>query len=444
MKIAVIGTGYVGLVVGTCFSEMGSKVWCVDKNQERINNLKEGIIPIYEPNLAPLVKKNYTTKRLNFTTNIKDCIDESYFIFIAVGTPPNEDGSADLQHVVAVAKEIGQNINSYKIIINKSTVPVGTADKVKKAIQEELDKRDVKIDFDVVSNPEFLKEGDAVDDFMSPDRVIVGTDNEKAAKSMKDLYSVFFRQNPRIIFMDVKSAEVTKYAANAMLATKISFMNEMSNLCEIVGANVENVRLGIGADKRIGYSFIYPGIGYGGSCFPKDVKAIINTASQFDYEMKLLKSVEEVNKDQKEVLYNKISNYYTNEGESLQGKKFAVWGLSFKPETDDMRESPARIIISKLVNAGAVICAHDPKAISEAKKIFRDMEDKIKYYNDNYECLKDCDALLLLTEWHLYRQPDFEKIKKMLNTPLIFDGRNQYKPEEMKKLGIKYFSIGRR
>lgn len=444
MKITVIGSGYVGLVVGTCFADMGNDVHCIDKDENRIKKLKDGIIPIYEPGLERLVKKNYEGGRMHFTTNLKEGFDDAEFVFIAVGTPPMEDGSADLQHVLAVAKEIGQNMNNYKVIIDKSTVPVGTAEKVTETINAELKARNVDIDFDVVSNPEFLKEGDAVNDFMKPDRVIIGADSEKARKLMENLYSVFFRQHPRCIYMDVKSAEVTKYAANSMLATKISFMNEMSNFCEKVDADVEAVRMGIGADQRIGYSFIYPGVGYGGSCFPKDVKAIIKTAKENEYRMRLLEAVEEVNNDQKKVLFNKIKNYYDLQNETLKGKKIGIWGLSFKPETDDMREAPSLVIIEALINEGAIVHVHDPKAMHEAKMLLSDFEGKIKYFDNNYDALEGCDAFMLLTEWHLYRQPDFNKIKNILKSPLIFDGRNQYHQEYVKEIGFQYFSIGRK
>jgi UDPglucose 6-dehydrogenase len=444
MKVAIIGSGYVGLVAGTCFAEMGNEVWCIDINDERIKNLKNGIIPIYEPGLDILVVKNYQGGRLKFTTSLSEGIKEALFVFIAVGTPPNEDGSADLQHVLGVASEIGREMQDYKIVIDKSTVPVGTADKVKAAIAAELKDRGVSIGFDVVSNPEFLKEGDAVNDFMHPDRVVIGTESDEVAHKMRELYSPFFRKNPRVLFMDVKSAEVTKYASNAMLATKISFMNEMANLCDRVGADVENVRLGIGADARIGYSFIYPGIGYGGSCFPKDVKAIIHTGEQNDYSMNLLKAVEAVNKEQKEVLFHKIKRYYASKGESLKDKTFAVWGLSFKPETDDMREAPSLVILRKLVAEGATIKAHDPKAVEEAKHLLADIADSVQFVNYNYDAVTGCDALILLTEWHMYRQPDFKRIKKNLAKPVLFDGRNQYDPVELSASGFSYISIGRR
>jgi UDPglucose 6-dehydrogenase len=443
MKITIVGTGYVGLVTGTCFSQMGNDVCCVDIDAKRIDNLKKGIIPIYERGLEELVIKNFKEGRLTFSTNLSDCINDSLFIFIAVGTPPNEDGSADLKHVLKVAQQIGEMINEYKIIINKSTVPVGTAEKVKNTIAEKLKERNVNIEFDVVSNPEFLKEGDAVNDFMSPDRVIVGTSSIKAQEYMKDLYSAFFKQHPRIIFMDEKSAEVTKYASNAMLATKISFMNDMANFCEKAGADIEMVRLGIGADKRIGYSFIYPGIGYGGSCFPKDVKAIIKTAKDLNYDMRVLNAVEEVNNAQKHIIFKKIKKYYEAKNTSLDGKVIAIWGLSFKPETDDMREAPSIITIRNLVSEGAFIHAHDPKAIDEAKKIFKDISDRIKYFDNNYDCLEGADAMALLTEWFIYRQPDFKKIKNKYNIPVIFDGRNQYDIEELKKIGIEYYCVGR-
>jgi len=443
LKITVVGTGYVGLVVGTCFSDMGNDVWCIDTNEKRIEDLKKGIIPIYEKGLEVLVVRNYNDGRLKFSTNIEDGLKDSLFVFIAVGTPPNEDGSADLQHVLKVAMDIGKLITNYKIVINKSTVPVGTAQLVNDEIKKQLDKRGVNIEFDVVSNPEFLKEGDAVKDFMRPDRVIIGTSSEKAREYLKELYSVFFKQHPRVIFMDEKSAEITKYASNAMLATKISFMNDMANFCEKAGADIEMVRLGIGADSRIGYSFIYPGIGYGGSCFPKDVKAIIKTANEHDYEMSVLKAVEKVNNKQKYRIFDKIKNYFESKGDSLEGKCIAIWGLSFKPETDDMREAASVVTINELIKHGAKVNAHDPKATEEAKRILKNNENKINFFENNYDCLINCDALALLTEWHIYRQPDFDKIKSSLKNPLIFDGRNQYDLNEMTKIGIEYHSIGR-
>lgn len=444
MHIAVIGSGYVGLVVGTCFAEMGNDIHCVDIDAERISNLKNGIVPIYEPGLDSLVINNHKAGRLHFTTSIEEGIKEAEFVFIAVGTPPLEDGSADLKHVLSVAAEIGKTINDYKIIINKSTVPVGTADKVQAEISKQIEARGVSVDFDVVSNPEFLKEGNAVPDFMKPDRVIIGTDSDKARKMMEELYSVFFRQRPKCIFMDVRSAEVTKYAANSMLATKISFINEMSNLCEKVGADIESVRIGIGADNRIGYSFIYPGVGYGGSCFPKDVKAIIKTARDYDYRMEILEAVEQVNDRQKRVLFDKVKTYFDLKDESLKGKTIGIWGLSFKPETDDMRESPALTIIECLVAEGAMVKAHDPKAIGEARLRLSKFQDKITYCNDAYEALDGADAMLLLTEWHMYRQPDFKRIKSLLQYPVIFDGRNQYNPHYLREIGFDFFSIGRK
>lgn len=445
MKITVVGTGYVGLVAGTCFSDMGNDVYCIDKNPKRIDDLKKGIVPIYEPGLAPLVKKNFEAGRLNFSMNLKDGFEEAEFIFIAVGTPPAEDGSADLQHVLAVADEIGQNLNNYKIIVNKSTVPVGTGDKVKERISQRLKDRGLEnLEFDVVSNPEFLKEGDAINDFMKPDRVVIGADSEKAKEMMQELYSVFFRQNPRCIVMDVKSAEVTKYAANSMLATKISFMNEISNLCDSVGADVEHVRIGIGADKRIGYSFIYPGIGYGGSCFPKDVKAIIRIGKKHGCDMKILQAVEDVNDKQKSILFQKMKSYFENKNETLKGKKIAIWGLSFKPETDDMREAPSKVIIRALIEAGATVAVHDPKAMDEARHNFEDIDKYITYCDTNYDTLKGADALALLTEWHSYRQPDFDKVKQLLNNPVIFDGRNLYQTDVLREMNFDYISIGRR
>lgn len=444
MKITIVGSGYVGLVAGACFAEMGNDVYCIDKNARRVADLEAGIIPIYEPGLEDFVVRNHREGRLHFSTVLNDGLKSAEIVFIAVGTPPNEDGSADLQHVIAVAKEIGENLNEYKIIVDKSTVPVGTADRVRETIVAELRKRNVRIEFDVVSNPEFLKEGDAVNDFMKPDRVIIGADSKRAKETMEELYRVFFRKSPRCISMDVRSAEVTKYAANSMLATKISFMNEISNLCEKVGADVEMVRVGIGADARIGYSFIYPGIGYGGSCFPKDVKAIIKTAKDYGYEMEVLQAVESVNRKQKHLLAKKIKNYFDLHNEKLDDKTIAVWGLSFKPETDDMREAPSIEIIRDLVSEGATIKVHDPKAFPEAKRNFGDILDKIVFCENNYEAVEGADALAVLTEWHMYRQPDFERIKREMKKGVIFDGRNMYTPEYVKGLGLEYFGIGRR
>ncbi|WP_306533809.1 UDP-glucose/GDP-mannose dehydrogenase family protein [Geobacter sp.] len=443
MKICVIGTGYVGLVAGTCFAESGNRVICVDVNEEKIEGLKQGILPIYEPGLKELVLRNSADGRLSFTTNLDSAVKESLVCFIAVGTPPGEDGSADLQHVLAVAREIGRTMEGFKIIVDKSTVPVGTADKVRQATQEELDRRGVSYEFDVVSNPEFLKEGAAIDDFMKPDRVVIGADNVRTAEIMKELYSPFMRKTNRLIIMDVQSAEMTKYAANAMLATRISFMNQMANLCERMGADVAAVREGIGSDSRIGYDFLFPGVGYGGSCFPKDVKALIKTADECDYDFVLLKAVEEVNERQKGILIDKMIAHFSRENEatSLEGKTIAVWGLSFKPRTDDMREAPSIVIISRLLEMGATVRAHDPEAVKEAKKIFG---DRISYSSTNqYEILKDADALAIITEWNEYRNPDFERISASLAAPVIFDGRNLYNPRRMREIGFTYHSIGR-
>ena len=439
MKICVIGTGYVGLVTGTCLSEMGNQVVCVDNNEDKISMLNENKIPIWEPGLEKLVKKNFNEARLSFTSNTKKAVEFADICFIAVGTPPGEDGSADLQYVLAVAKDIATYMNGYKIIVDKSTVPVGTADKVYDLVKKVLDKRDADYDFDVVSNPEFLKEGDAVNDFMRPDRVIIGSESKKCIKIMHDLYSPFARSREKLITMSIRSAEMTKYAANAMLATKISFMNDMANLCEPLGADVNEVRHGIGSDSRIGYKFIYPGVGYGGSCFPKDVKAIIKMAHKKNSETRVLQAVEAVNEEQKKVLAKKVITHF---GEDLSNKTFAVWGLSFKPKTDDMREAPSRVIISLLLEAGASIQAYDPVAMDEAKKIFKD-EENIDYAKGNYEALRGADALLLITEWNQFRYPDFHEIKRRLKNPVIFDGRNQYDPKDMKELGFTYYGIGR-
>jgi len=440
MNIAVVGSGYVGLVSGTCFAEMGNRVTCVDINQDKIDKLKRGVIPIFEPGLDKMVVKNVDKQNLFFTTSLDDAIQDSLIVFIAVGTPMGEDGSADLQYVLSVAQEIGQKMNSPLVVVDKSTVPVGTADKVKKTIQEELDKRGVEVEFSVVSNPEFLKEGDAINDFMKPDRVVIGADSEKAFALMKELYSPFFRTHDRFITMDVRSAEMTKYAANAMLATKISFMNEIANICERVGADVNNVRIGIGSDSRIGYSFIYPGCGYGGSCFPKDVKALKKIAEEYNYEAQLIKSVEDVNNRQKLVIAQKIVNRF---GEDLSGKTFAIWGLSFKPGTDDMREAPAIYIIKDLVNRGARIQAYDPKAVFEAESHYLKGVKNVAYFESKYEVLKDAEALVLLTEWKEFRSPDFDEIKSRLNSSVIFDGRNQYIAYNLEDKGIEYIRIGK-
>ncbi|MDE1208090.1 UDP-glucose dehydrogenase family protein [Tenacibaculum larymnensis] len=440
MKVTVIGTGYVGLVSGTCFSEMGNKVTCVDINQEKINKLHQGIIPIYEPGLEKMVLKNVEKQNLFFTTKLEEAIEESEIVFIAVGTPMGEDGSADLQYVLAVAKEIGQKMNDRLIVVDKSTVPIGTADKVKATIQGELDKRNATIKFDVVSNPEFLKEGDAINDFMKPDRVVIGAESDYAFDKMRELYTPFTMSHERFIAMDVRSAEMTKYAANAMLATKISFMNEMANICERVGADVNNVRAGIGSDSRIGYSFIYPGAGYGGSCFPKDVKALKKIAEENGYDAQLIKSVEDVNNRQKFVIADKVINKF---GEDLSGKTFGLWGLAFKPGTDDMREAPAIYVVKELVKRGAKVQAYDPKAMEEAQHFYLKDVENIDYKNAKYEVLDNADALILLTEWKEFRSPDFSEIEKQLKTPVIFDGRNQYTTYGLEEKGFEYYQIGK-
>lgn len=442
MNLTIIGTGYVGLVTGTCFAEMGNKVTCVDIDEKKIENLKKGIIPIYEPGLEAMVQRNVDNKTLFFNTQLKDCLADCDMAFIAVGTPMGEDGSADLKYVLNVASEIGKHMSQPLIIVDKSTVPVGTADKVKDVIQEELNNRNTNIDFHVVSNPEFLKEGDAIGDFMKPDRVVVGTEDKVTAEKMRQLYAPFFRSSmDRMLVMDVRSAEMTKYVANAMLATKISFMNEVANICELVGADVNKVRIGIGSDSRIGYSFIYPGSGYGGSCFPKDVKALKKTAQQHGYQAQLLNAVEDVNDRQKLVIADKVIEHFGND---LSGKTFAVWGLSFKPGTDDMREAPSIYIINKLTELGAKIQAYDPKAVHEAKEFYLKDNKNIEYADSRYEALENADALLLLTEWKEFRSPDFMAIKNNLKNPLIFDGRNQYDGERMESIGIKYYQIGKK
>jgi UDPglucose 6-dehydrogenase len=436
MKIAIVGSGYVGLVTGTCFSEVGIDVTCVDIDQKKIENLKQGIIPIYEPGLEEMVHRNQKKNRLHFTTKLEEALEECEVVFSAVGTPPDEDGSADLQYVLSVARDCGRYMKDYLLIVTKSTVPVGTAQKVKKAIQEELDKRGVTIPFDVASNPEFLKEGAAVDDFLKPDRIVVGLESERAEELMKSLYKPFTLNGHPVIFMDITSAEMTKYAANSMLATKISFMNDIANLCEIVGADINMVRKGIGSDSRIGNKFIYPGIGYGGSCFPKDVKALIHTADDFGYSLRVLKSVEDVNDDQKSVMYNKVFKYFNGD---LKGKCVGLWGLSFKPQTDDMREAPSLVLIKKFMDAGARVRAYDPVAMHEAKRI---LGDKIEYAEDQYDALIDADCLVLATEWPEFKFPNFNIIRKLLKTPVVFDGRNIYDREEIKRKGFDYFCIG--
>lgn len=439
MKISVIGTGYVGLVSGTCFAQMGNSVTCVDIDQGKIDKLSQGIIPIYEPGLEDMVLENYAKGTLKFTVDIQNAIASTGIAFIAVGTPMGEDGSADLQYVLAVAKSIGQHMQNYMVIVDKSTVPVGTAEKVRAAIQSELDARGSDLVFDVVSNPEFLKEGAAIKDFMHPDRVVIGADSERAMKIMHDLYEPFMKNHDRFIGMDIKSAEMTKYAANAMLATKISFMNEMANICERVGADINKVRNGIGSDSRIGYSFIYPGCGYGGSCFPKDVQALAKTAKDFGYTPRILDAVEAVNYDQKHVISQKVFSRF---GQNLEGKTFAVWGLAFKPETDDMREASAITIINDLTAKGAKIVAYDPKARHEAEKHYLKGNASVSYVDGKYEALDNADAIILVTEWQEFRSPDFEEMQKRLKNSIFFDGRNQFNKERMAEIGFEYFQIG--
>ena len=437
MKIAIVGTGYVGLVSGTCFAEIGVDVTCVDTNSEKIESLQKGIIPIYENGLEEMVLRNMKAKRLKFTTSLESCLDDVEVIFSAVGTPPDEDGSADLKYVLEVARTIGRNMKQYKLVVTKSTVPVGTAPKVRAVIQEELDKRGVKIDFDVASNPEFLKEGNAISDFMSPDRVVVGVESASAEKLMSKLYKPFLLNNFRVIFMDIPSAEMTKYAANSMLATRISFMNDIANLCELVGADVNMVRSGIGSDTRIGRKFLYPGIGYGGSCFPKDVKALIKTAELNGYPMQVLRAVEEVNELQKSVLFDKLVKQFND---NLKDKTIALWGLAFKPETDDMREAPALVLIDKLLKAGCQIRAYDPAAMQECK---RRIGDSVYYACDMYDAVLDADALMLVTEWKEFRLPSWAVIRKTMAQQIVLDGRNIYDKKEMEELGFVYSCIGK-
>ncbi|MCI0496340.1 UDP-glucose/GDP-mannose dehydrogenase family protein [candidate division KSB1 bacterium] len=436
MKITVVGTGYVGLVTGTCFAETGIDVTCVDVDKKKIENLQKGILPIYEPGLEEILERNVKKDRLRFTTEIASSLKNCEVVFIAVGTPPDEDGSADLKHVLAVARDVGKYMEDYLVVATKSTVPVGTAKKVKDAVKRELEKRSENIEFDVVSNPEFLKEGAAVNDFLKPDRIVIGMESKRAEEKMKGLYKAFLLNGHPIIFMDIPSAEMTKYTANAMLATRISFMNEIANLCEIVGADVNMVRRGIGSDPRIGHRFIYPGIGYGGSCFPKDVKALIKTAKENHYDMRILSTVETVNEDQKLVLFTKVKNYFSDK---LEGRTIGIWGLSFKPETDDMRESPSLVIIEKLLQAGCKVKGYDPQAMKEAERI---LGDKIEYTTDPYEALIDADCLLLLTEWHEFRYPNFKVMEKLMKQKVIFDGRNIYEVDQMKEVGFEYFCIG--
>jgi len=440
MNIVVVGSGYVGLVSGTCFSEMGNKVSCVDIDHKKIEKLNNGIVPIFEPGLEPMVLKNIKNGNLFFTANLAETIAHADVVFIAVGTPMGSDGSADLKYVLAVAKSIGQTIRKQLVVVDKSTVPIGTADKVKETIQKELDTRKATIDFHVVSNPEFLKEGAAIADFMKPDRVVIGSDSAYAINKMKELYSPFCMSHDRFIAMDIRSAEMTKYAANAMLATKISFMNEIANICEKVGADANQVRIGIGSDARIGYDFIYPGAGYGGSCFPKDVKALKKIAEENGYNAQLITSVENVNDAQKLVIAQKVVKRF---GENLTGKTFGVWGLAFKPGTDDMREAPAIYIVKELVKRGAKVKAYDPKATLEAQHCYLKGVENIEYVTSKYEVLKDASALILLTEWKEFRSPDFEEIKNQLKKPIIFDGRNQYNAFNLEEKGFEYYQIGK-
>lgn len=438
MRIVVVGSGYVGLVTGACFAESGVNVTCVDNDIKKIGLLSDGAIPIFEPGLEAIIKRNVEKKRLRFTTSLKEVITGSEVIFIAVGTPPGEDGSADLRHVLDVAKEIGQFLSEHIVIVTKSTVPVGTSEKIRKTIRHELEKRKVDVSFDMASNPEFLKEGAAVEDFLKPERIVIGIDNEKTGEIMKRLYMPFVLNNHPILFMDIASAEITKYAANAMLATRISFINEIANLCDILGADINNVRKGIGSDSRIGSKFIYPGTGYGGSCFPKDVKAIIKTAHDNGYELNVVKAVEKANEYQKNIIFNKMTDFFKN---NLKNKLIAVWGLSFKPKTDDIREAPAIILINNLLSAGAKVKAYDPAAMNETLKL---LGNKIEYAADPYEAIKDTDALALMTEWSEFHLPDFQRMAETMKGKVIFDGRNIYDPAEIKKSGFKYFGIGRR
>ena len=436
MNIAIVGTGYVGLVSGTCFAEMGVDVTCIDVNRQKIEQLEKGNIPIYEPGLEELVHKNVNAGRLHFGTDLAAVLDRVEVVFSAVGTPPDEDGSADLKYVLEVARTVGQNMKDYLVVVTKSTVPVGTAKKVRHAIQEELDKRGLQLEFDVASNPEFLKEGAAVDDFMRPDRVVVGVESDRAREIMKRLYRPFMLTNDRMLFTDIPSAELIKYAANSMLATRISFMNDIANLCELVGANVNMVRKGIGSDSRIGAKFLYPGCGYGGSCFPKDVKALVKTAEQNGYEMRVLKAVEEVNDKQKRVLFDKLARHF---GGELRGKAVALWGLAFKPETDDMREAPSLVLIDLLLEAGCRVKVYDPVAMEECR---RRIGDRVEYCRDKYEAAVDAEALLLVTEWKEFRVPSWEVLKKAMRGRVVIDGRNIYDREEMKRNDFEYECIG--
>ncbi len=438
MRIIVVGTGYVGLVTGACFAESGVNVTCVDNNSEKIRQLRDGAVPIYEPGLESIIRRNVEKKRLNFTTQLKEGLDGAEVIFVAVGTPPGEDGSADLKHVLEVAREIGSAITDYIVVVTKSTVPVGTSEKIRKAIQGELDKRKADIRFDMASNPEFLKEGAAVEDFLKPERIVIGIDNEKTAEIMKRLYMPFVLNNHPILFMDIASAEITKYAANAMLATRISFINEIANLCDILGADINHVRKGIGSDSRIGSKFIYPGSGYGGSCFPKDVKAIIKTAHDNGYELNVIKAVEKANEYQKNIIFKKMSGHFKND---FKNKAIGIWGIAFKPKTDDIREASSLILIEQLIEAGAKIKAYDPAAMSEAKK---QLGDKIEFCSDPYEAIEGADAMALMTEWSEFHLPEFNRMAELMKSKVIFDGRNIYDPAELKRLGFMYYGIGRR
>ena len=437
MKVAIVGTGYVGLVTGTCFAEMGTEVYCVDIDSRKIENLKKGIIPIYEPGLEEMVRRNVQAERLHFTTELKECLNDVEVLFSAVGTPPDEDGSADLKYVLDVARTIGRYMTKYLLVVTKSTVPVGTAQIIKQTIQHELDLRGVDLSFDIASNPEFLKEGTAISDFMSPDRVVVGVESERAEALMSKLYRPFLLNNFRVIYMDVPSAEMTKYAANAMLATRISFMNDIANLCEIIGADVNMVRKGIGTDERIGSRFLYPGCGYGGSCFPKDVKALVRTGVDNGYPMRILQAVEDVNEMQKTILFQKLYKHFNGD---LEGKKIALWGLAFKPETDDMREAPSLVLIDKMVEAGCEVTAYDPIAMAEAQ---RRIDGKVLYAKDIYDSVVDADALVLVTEWKEFRMPSWNAIKKLMRVPLVIDGRNIYDKAELAENGFTYYCIGR-
>ena len=434
----MVGSGYVGLVTGACFAESGVNVTCVDVDKNKIQQLREGTIPIYEPGLEGLVKSNVLKKRLSFAIDIKDTIENSEVIFIAVGTPPGEDGSADLKHVLKVAEEIGKLITKYTVVVTKSTVPVGTSEKIRGTIQAEIDKRKLMIQFDMASNPEFLKEGAAIEDFLKPERIVVGVDNERTREIMNRLYMPFVLNNHPILFMDIASAEITKYAANAMLATRISFINEIANLCDLLGADINNVRRGIGSDSRIGSKFIYPGTGYGGSCFPKDVKALLKTAKDNGYELNVIKAVERANEYQKDVIFKKMAKFFNND---LSNKIIGIWGLSFKPKTDDIREASSIVLIKKLLDAGAKIKAYDPAAINETKKV---LENRIEYSSDQYETVIDADAVALMTEWSEFHLPDFKRMAELMKRKVIFDGRNIYDPAELRRLGFTYFGIGRR